>query len=352
MKRIALLLIAFVSMGSVSGQTSMAYRFPDVVSPADPVEVFLDLTTSRVAVAAGMRLIYDSVSMTLVTVEDGANIPATWDRVHEVTSVPGEVDVAWVDVSSTQATVTGGELLRMTFDRIASADCTPLAFGFNAVTGDPAIYPGGDNQYVLYISGADVAREAATTTSASGPAVGGFIRGNVSERSLHAVDIGDVVALVSMVFGQLAIGFDCDSALDTNGDGNLDVVDVVSLANAIFIGDIVIPPPFPSPGLLPSGSPTTCNESEFCAVRSVQLEWDAPTTNEDGTPIQDLMGHYVYWSIDDPDPCSGSQAINVRLAISVTLMVVGGEYYCFGVRAYDTSANFSGCSKVVCHSSV
>lgn len=86
----------------------------------------------------------------------------------------------------------------------------------------------------------------------------------------------------------------------------------------------------------------------------VRLTWDAPTTNEDGTPLTDLAGYKIYWGgvsrgINTAPP-TGYPATNVRdVGNVVTYTMTGftdGDWW-FSVTAYDTSGNESRYSNEV-----
>lgn len=75
------------------------------------------------------------------------------------------------------------------------------------------------------------------------------------------------------------------------------------------------------------------------------LSWDAPTTNEDGTPLTDLSGYKIYYGTSSGNY---SQSIDVG---NITTYTVGnlteGVTYFFVATAYDTSANESNYSNEV-----
>ena len=74
----------------------------------------------------------------------------------------------------------------------------------------------------------------------------------------------------------------------------------------------------------------------------VSVSWTAPTTNQDGTSLNDLAGYEVYYGLASR---SYDVAIDVGLNTSAVLsdLEVGPTYY-FAVTAYDTSGNESGFS--------
>jgi hypothetical protein len=78
---------------------------------------------------------------------------------------------------------------------------------------------------------------------------------------------------------------------------------------------------------------------------SVQVSWQAPTTNADGTPLTDLAGYQVYYG-----PSSGNYTVTLdvgnTLSVSLSGLTAGQTYY-FAVTAYDTSENESARSTEV-----
>jgi len=73
---------------------------------------------------------------------------------------------------------------------------------------------------------------------------------------------------------------------------------------------------------------------------SVTLTWDAPTTNEDGTPLTDLAGYDVHYGSATQ---TYSLSVDVGNVTSYTWDVGEreDEVLFFNVRAYDTYGNFS-----------
>jgi uncharacterized protein YceK len=93
------------------------------------------------------------------------------------------------------------------------------------------------------------------------------------------------------------------------------------------------------------GGNTTTNAST-----KAKLEWDAPTTNEDGTPLTDLKGYKLYYG-----PSSGNYTgfIDVRrdttsVKIATILKLTKSDTLCFAVTAYDTLGNESDYSNEIC----
>jgi hypothetical protein len=72
------------------------------------------------------------------------------------------------------------------------------------------------------------------------------------------------------------------------------------------------------------------------------MVWDAPTTNEDGTPLTDLDGYNAKCGI-----VSGDYTINYNVGlietVSLVMLLVGqpDNWYFCAVTAYDTSKPFN-----------
>jgi hypothetical protein len=78
----------------------------------------------------------------------------------------------------------------------------------------------------------------------------------------------------------------------------------------------------------------------------INLAWDAPTTNADGSPLTDLAGYYVYYGTASGVYGSPVDAKNYTTDASnvVTYTLTGltpGQNYFIAVAAYDTSQNQS-----------
>ncbi len=77
---------------------------------------------------------------------------------------------------------------------------------------------------------------------------------------------------------------------------------------------------------------------------TVTLTWDAPTTNEDGTPLNDLGGYKVYYGRSSG---SYTNSIDAGLDNSIAIGALSQGTWFFAVTAYDTSGNESGYSNEV-----
>jgi hypothetical protein len=78
---------------------------------------------------------------------------------------------------------------------------------------------------------------------------------------------------------------------------------------------------------------------------SAVLSWDPPTTNEDGTSLDDLAGYKVYYGTSSGNYSTTIDVGNV-VTYEVTNLTAGATYY-FATAAYDTSGNESGYSAEV-----
>lgn len=77
---------------------------------------------------------------------------------------------------------------------------------------------------------------------------------------------------------------------------------------------------------------------------SVVLAWEAPVTNEDGTPLVDLAGYRVYYG---KESAAYSSVVDVGSLPSCSIGDLGVGNWFFAVTAYDTSGNESGFSDEV-----
>jgi hypothetical protein len=75
---------------------------------------------------------------------------------------------------------------------------------------------------------------------------------------------------------------------------------------------------------------------------TIILDWDAPTTNADGTALNDLVGYKIHYGIASGVYTHSIEAGNVNTYI-LTGLAKGQTYYA-AVTAYDTSSNESSYS--------
>ena len=83
----------------------------------------------------------------------------------------------------------------------------------------------------------------------------------------------------------------------------------------------------------------------YANAAQVQLAWDAPTTNTDGTPVKDLAGYKLYYG---PASRKYTATVDVGKVTSFALSSLAeGQTYYFTVTAYNLSKNESGFSNEV-----
>lgn len=78
------------------------------------------------------------------------------------------------------------------------------------------------------------------------------------------------------------------------------------------------------------------------AVKPVSLAWDAPSTNEDGSSLNDLAGYIVYYGLSSRNYTA---SVDVSTFTSCEISQLSPNTYYFTVSAYDTSGNESDYSR-------
>lgn len=68
---------------------------------------------------------------------------------------------------------------------------------------------------------------------------------------------------------------------------------------------------------------------------TINLAWDAPTTNADGSPLTDLAGYWIYWGTSSGSYTQRTDVGNVTTYM-LNNLTKGQEYYIV-VTAIDTS---------------
>jgi len=74
------------------------------------------------------------------------------------------------------------------------------------------------------------------------------------------------------------------------------------------------------------------------------ITWIAPTTNADGSPLNDLAGYRLYYSRTSGQYTGDNDEINMPLATSYTVTIPNanpGDTFYFRMTAFDTSNNES-----------
>lgn len=96
-----------------------------------------------------------------------------------------------------------------------------------------------------------------------------------------------------------------------------------------------------SSGVSGSSSPSPASSPG----QSVSLSWEAPTTSNDGTGIDDLSGYKIYYGNSSRNY---TQSIDVGNSTSASISSLSSGTWCFAVTAYDMSGNESSYSDEVC----
>ena len=95
---------------------------------------------------------------------------------------------------------------------------------------------------------------------------------------------------------------------------------------------------------------TVANDSDGGSVNmgpgSAELTWDAPASNVDGTPLDDLVGYIVLYG-SSPGSYTVSKTTDLSTSYSVSGLATDTKYY-FAVKAVDFSGNESMVSAEVC----
>jgi hypothetical protein len=78
---------------------------------------------------------------------------------------------------------------------------------------------------------------------------------------------------------------------------------------------------------------------------SVNLAWEPPAENEDGSPVTDLTGYRIYYGSFSRD-YDDEVTVNNGNATGWTVALPSGEYY-FAMTAFDANGNESALSNEV-----
>ncbi|MFZ5862693.1 MAG: hypothetical protein ACOYXR_07635 [Nitrospirota bacterium] len=90
-----------------------------------------------------------------------------------------------------------------------------------------------------------------------------------------------------------------------------------------------------------AGSTDAQSPSDPVNLSTAVLNWDAPSTSEDGTPIADLAGYRVYYGTTEPVTKSNSDSVDVGDTLGHTFDSLPAGTYYFAVAAYDLYNNES-----------
>lgn len=87
------------------------------------------------------------------------------------------------------------------------------------------------------------------------------------------------------------------------------------------------------------------NSSNSNPENSLTLNWDAPTTNVDGSPLTDLVGYKIYYGSSSGDY---TDIIDVGNVTTYKIAALSSGQWCFTITAYDLSGNESSYSNETC----
>ena len=99
-------------------------------------------------------------------------------------------------------------------------------------------------------------------------------------------------------------------------------------------------------GLATTGCGEMAGVEGLATGNSLMLSWSAPTTNEDGSTLNDLAGYKLYYGTQ---PGQYSQVITVGNYTSAEIGDLGFGTYYLTVTAYDIYGNESGFSNEIDH---
>jgi hypothetical protein len=74
---------------------------------------------------------------------------------------------------------------------------------------------------------------------------------------------------------------------------------------------------------------------------SLTLEWDAPTMDAVGRPLEDLAGYRLYYSSDPPSAALDAEMVEVGDTTRYTVTGLAAGDYLFAVTALDEDGNES-----------
>lgn len=79
----------------------------------------------------------------------------------------------------------------------------------------------------------------------------------------------------------------------------------------------------------------------------VTLEWNAPTVDAQGEPLEDLQGYRIHFRASPPANGPGAGSVNVGVTTRATVDDVPEGVWHFGVTALDQAGNQSALSNEV-----
>ena len=95
----------------------------------------------------------------------------------------------------------------------------------------------------------------------------------------------------------------------------------------------------PAATVASSATSTTAAAAAVLPANAALLNWTAPTTHNDGSPLADLTGFKVYYGTASGGPYTTT--LNVGLVTTYTVTSLASGTYYFVVTAYDSAGNES-----------
>jgi hypothetical protein len=87
-------------------------------------------------------------------------------------------------------------------------------------------------------------------------------------------------------------------------------------------------------------------DSNSPAAKTVNLQWEAPTQNSDGTPLVDLKGYKIHYGTESQNYTGEISVDNPTVTTYLVDSLGAGKYY-FAVTAYNKSGTESSPSDEV-----
>jgi hypothetical protein len=90
-------------------------------------------------------------------------------------------------------------------------------------------------------------------------------------------------------------------------------------------------------------------EAADAKTGSIELSWNAPTENTDGSPISDLAGYHIYYGKNETDLTTAITVSGASTTSYTVSALPSGQYY-FAIVAYNSSGLDSSMSNVASES--
>ncbi len=241
----------------------------------------------------------------------------------------GSVPAASVTLSASSTLVPGGASVTLTWSSRNADSCTASGgwAGSRALNGSESVGP--------------LDRETTFTLSCSGPGGGGVqqVTVRIDQGSGVSVDLTASPEYVE-AGGSSTLSWDAPGATGCTAGGGWSGNQPAS--GAFTVGPIAVTTTYQLTCEGPSGSGLGMVSVQ---VADKTLRWQAPTQNEDGSPITDLAGYVIYWG-SSSRVYIGSHTIDSPTVTEWEVTVAPGTYY-FAMTAYDSDNNESDYSNEV-----